>query len=101
MRESKIQSDILHMVRHDWKWYAHKNDPDASVSKGWPDLTVFIPGGRTVFIETKKPGEKPSRTQRFVTESLIAQGFPVYVIDNLGHAVRVLRKEYESLCPKT
>jgi len=100
MRESKIQSEILRMVRHDWKWQAHKNDPSESIPKGWPDLSVYIPGGRLVLIETKKPGEGLSNVQRHVVETLINNGFPVYVCDNIGHATRVLRKEYESVCLK-
>lgn len=98
MAESDIQARILKIVRDSFKWMAHKNKvgADGAVT-GWPDLIVCIPGGKTVFLEVKRPGEVQSHTQRWVTQRLIEDGFSVYIVDNVGHAVRVLRKEYDNI----
>lgn len=93
--ESDIQSDILSTLKK-WKWWAHKNRPGTDgCPRGWPDLTVYLPTGRVVLLEVKRPGESQSPIQRYVMSQLIQARFPVYVVDNHGHAVRVLKKEYE------
>lgn len=45
---------------------------------GVPDRIVLIPGGVVVFVETKRPGEKPRRRQLFVHALLRKMGFRVY-----------------------
>lgn len=98
MAESDIQARIIDIVRNSFKWMAHKNKVGADGAlKGWPDLTICVPGGTVVFMEVKKPGEVQTHTQRWVTQRLIDDGFKVYIVDNVGHAVRVLRKEYDKL----
>lgn len=98
MAESDIQAAIVKTVRHTFKWFVHKNKVASDgAPTGWPDLSVYIPGGQVVLIEVKKPGEVMNNTQRFVVDQLIKAGFPVYCVDNHGHAIRVLRKEYEKI----
>ena len=48
---------------------------------GVPDRIILAPGGRTVFVELKAPGEKPSPVQFHVHARLRELGFPVYVVD--------------------
>ena len=44
---------------------------------GVPDQIILLPGGRVVFAEVKKPGEKPRQTQLFMHERLRRIGFIV------------------------
>ena len=44
---------------------------------GVPDRIILLPGGRAVFVETKRPGEHPRQTQLFMHERLRRMGFAV------------------------
>ncbi len=50
--------------------------------RGFPDRTVFFPGGAVRFVELKRPGEKPTKLQSDCHEWLRGLGFEVFVIDN-------------------
>lgn len=49
---------------------------------GVPDRLVCFPGARTVFVEMKAPGKKPTPLQERQHEVLKGLGFPVWVIDS-------------------
>lgn len=93
--ESDIQSEIIEAIKS-WGWRYTKNDPSAAgIPRGWPDLTVYGPDMTIVFIETKRPSQELKAIQDYWRRVLRRFGFPVYRIDNLGHAVRILRREHE------
>lgn len=61
-------------------WLVH---PKAAIgTKGWPDRTFSKPG-RTIFVEFKAPGKKPTKLQAHTHEKLREQGYEVYVIDSV------------------
>ena len=45
---------------------------------GVPDRILLLPGGRVVFVETKKPGKTERRRQELVQAQIRALGFTVY-----------------------
>jgi len=47
-----------------------------------PDRMVLLPGGKLFFVETKRPGEKPTDPQAREHERLRALGQTVYVMDS-------------------
>lgn len=47
---------------------------------GVPDRIVLCPGGRTVFIELKRPGGKPRLLQMYAIHRLRELGFPCFVV---------------------
>lgn len=53
---------------------------------GWPDLQFFWPVCRAMFMEIKRPGEKPEPHQHAIHARLRAQGWIVVVVDNLDDA---------------
>lgn len=57
---------------------------------GYPDREL-IRGGRTIRIEFKRPGEKPTLQQVKRHEEIRAHGGEVFVVDNLKDAMEVLR----------
>ena len=59
-------------------------------SRGFPDRTVFHPWGKTFFIEVKRPGGKVSIHQKQWNDALKADGFEVFVIDNLERAKQII-----------
>lgn len=49
---------------------------------GLPDRLILLPGAKLYFVETKTPGDKPSKIQKVIHGKLNKLGFPVYIIDN-------------------
>jgi len=56
-----------------------------------PDLIVLVPGGRTVFFEFKREGEKPRPGQLKRHEELRELGFTVFVSYTAEEAFQQLR----------
>lgn len=54
---------------------------DGTSADGLPDRALYMPGGLTVFVETKSTGDKPSPLQRYWHNKLKRLGYKVYVID--------------------
>ncbi|MEK4142112.1 VRR-NUC domain-containing protein [Paenibacillus sp. FSL L8-0696] len=50
---------------------------------GVPDRIIALPGGLTVYVELKKPGEQPRPLQLKRHQELRERGHLVYVIDTL------------------
>lgn len=59
---------------------------------GMPDRMVLLPGGRMVFAELKRKGEKPRPIQVRRHEELRRLGFRVYVIDDADAIGEVLHE---------
>lgn len=49
---------------------------------GIPDRLVMLPEGRVIFVELKRPGEKPRKIQESRMKQLKKLGFRTYVIDS-------------------
>lgn len=62
--------------------------------KGWPDLMVLAPPRFTMFIEVKRPGEGCTELQAKRQRELLADGFPVHVVDNAADAVWIFQEEW-------
>lgn len=80
MLESKVEAYLVRRVKKLGglcpKWVS----PGFS---GVPDRIVFLPGGRIIFVETKKPGEDARKLQKKVHEKLQKLGCDVRVIDTI------------------
>lgn len=49
---------------------------------GYPDRVVLLPGGKTIWIELKSKGKKPTKLQEIRIASLKLLGHQVFVIDS-------------------
>ncbi len=49
---------------------------------GLPDRLVLLPGGKFYFVETKTPGDGPSKIQIQIHKKLYKLGFNVYIVDS-------------------
>lgn len=79
MLESKIEKKFVEAVTNAGGW-ALKFVP--IYCAGMPDRLVLWPGGRTVWVELKAPGQKLRRIQEHRKQELNAKGFKVYCIDS-------------------
>lgn len=90
MRESAIETKVCAYAKLKG-WIV---GPKAGAhSRGWPDR-MFLKKGKTVFIEFKAPGEKPSPLQAHRIEKLTDAGFKAFVIDNVEEGIGVFNREY-------
>lgn len=76
MREAYLERKLAEAVRKDgglcWKFVSPQN-------AGVPDR-ICIKNGRTVFVEVKRPGEKPRPLQLVMHRRLVQQNMTVCVI---------------------
>lgn len=100
MRESTIEAYLRDRVRalggKAYKFVSPGND-------GVPDRLVCLPGSRVVFVETKRPGEKPTKLQRSRHRELRRMGQIVFgCVDSKPKVDRVvlLARGLETPSPK-
>lgn len=65
----------------------------SSIADGYPDRLVLLPGGRTIWVEVKRTGEKPRRLQTVRMEELNALGQHVHWVDGIN-GVDMLMQQY-------
>ncbi len=79
--------------------WAKKNDFLApkmkSVEAGWPDRLFISPSGATIFIEFKRPGQKPDKLQEYRLNELQRRGVPATWVDNYDEAISILKTALE------
>lgn len=63
--------------------------------KGVPDRICIFPGGKVVFTELKRPGEKPNRMQRAVQKRLKSLKANVDVVDSMEAADAFIARWWE------
>lgn len=54
-----------------------RNHKGAGASSGWPDLKLYIDGGRVWLVEMKQKGKKPTALQMLRIETLRGLGYDV------------------------
>jgi hypothetical protein len=80
MRESKIERDAVNLV---WEHLGIVGSKLVTPGDtGYPDRIFWIPGGRPLLIEFKRPGEEPKPKQEYIHAQLKKLGYQVEVHDN-------------------
>lgn len=109
MTEAKLQSDLIIWFWNEFKefrglLYHNYNNPRNAINgaqlialgliKGNPDLTLAIPRGGygALYIELKKPGEKPRKDQVKQMDRLTGAGNCVEWADNVEDAKAIILK---------
>jgi len=73
--ENKLKTEIDKLGGKAYKFISGEN--------GVPDRLVLLPGGKAIFVELKRPGEKPRKLQLLNHKRLRTLGFDVRVIDSI------------------
>ena len=64
---------------------------DAS-KRGWPDLTVILPGGTVLFLEVKTPTGRVSKIQAYMHNQLREVGANVYVVSSPEQVTAIIER---------
>lgn len=80
------------MVRHARKLGILTIKLQGQGNKGMPDRLFLCPNGRILFIEFKKPGQKPTPLQEIQHDLLRRYGFTVRVCDNAAAALGAIQE---------
>ena len=86
--ESSLVSQILRTLNALPGCYAYKNHGGPMVTAGLPDI-VCVHRGRTVFLEVKLPGRKPTPIQIHRIAQLRAAGAAAEVVHSVEEALKV------------
>jgi Holliday junction resolvase len=83
MRESEIETKVCNHAKYlGWLCYKWVSPANRSV----PDR-IFFKNGKTIIIEFKAEGKKPTKLQQKTINKLQYQNIPTYVIDNIGEGI--------------
>ncbi|WP_315168698.1 VRR-NUC domain-containing protein [Metaclostridioides mangenotii] len=74
--ENKLKTEIDKLGGKAYKFISGEN--------GVPDRLVLLPGGKAIFVELKRLGEKPRKLQLLNHKRLKSLGFDVRVIDSIN-----------------
>lgn len=86
MLESKIEKDsVKEAKKHGWLSFKVLSQ----LNKGLPDR-AFLKGGKTVYIEFKQPGKKPTKLQAKVHSSFLEHGVKVYISTSVSETMEIL-----------
>ena len=81
MLEKKVEQLVCDYAKSKgWLVYKFTSPARAAV----PDRLLIAPGGRVIFCEFKREGQKPTAPQSREHERLRAQGVAVYVVDDVA-----------------
>ena len=88
MKESSVESKVVAYAER--RGILHLK-LSVKFRRGWPDHLFCIPGGKPVFIEFKRPGERPTKLQMFVMDKLEKVGYNVYWTSGAEEAIDYLK----------
>ena len=90
MLESKIERDACRKIYQMFGITSVKFTPTKST--GYPDRIFWVPGGKPLFIEFKRPGEDLRPKQKHIAKELRKLGYNVVACDSVFGAVANVHK---------
>lgn len=83
--EKKLRCEVERLGGKVPKWISPGN-------RGVPDRLVILPGGRTIYVETKAPGKPLEPLQEKWAKTLKKLGHKVYKIDSIEDVDRFIQE---------
>lgn len=80
-----------------WKYIHSRTDKRTRNEEGVPDFIIALPLARTLYVEAKRPGEKPSLAQRNWHAEMAKLGHAVFIVHNFPEflaAVETARTQF-------
>jgi hypothetical protein len=97
MTEKQLQDQCIEYLKYNNIAYYHSGFRGlhkygySKNTKGYPDLFIFMPGGKTIFVELKQPKKKASIEQVEKIMELSNLGFKCFVIDSFEKFVEAIK----------
>ena len=95
--EKDLHAEIMLYCDRQWpRWlYIHaRTDKRTTNAPGVPDLPIFLPGGRVLLIEVKRPGQKVSPTQLAWHAEAAKLGHEVHIVHSMDEFKLCLLKTF-------
>lgn len=95
--EKYLHRDIMDYCDSQWpRWkYIHSRmDKSSRNAIGTPDFVIALPGRVTIYVEAKRPGEKPTLEQRNFIAELLKLGQLVYVVHDMREFVDAVENAF-------
>lgn len=92
--EIPLHNRIIEYCNLQWpKWkYIHANPTTRStIQEGCQDFTVFLPGGRTICIECKAKGGKPTKEQQIWAKEMEMLGHTVHLVFSFDQFLNLVK----------
>src|SRR5579884_1275692 len=93
-RESVLHARIMEYCDSQWpRWkFIHaRMDERSTIAVGAPDFTIFIPGGKTLCIECKRKGQKPTVQQSAWRMEMNRIGHDIKLITSMDEFMDVVK----------
>lgn len=98
--EAEMHQELAEYLRLRGWWFAHSRmDRRTTTAKGVPDFIVAIPGGRTVFVELKRKGGKPTQEQIQTHAHLVKLGHWSLMTDDMIEVIEWLLRAAHLIAP--
>lgn len=94
MLESEVEKNLCKRVKKELHGRAFKFVSPGQ--NGVPDRIILLPMGRIYFVETKAPGKKLRKLQKWVRDMIQELGFVVLRIDTLEKVEMFIRQVNEN-----
>lgn len=93
-----LESDLENkVVAWAWKTYGILGSKLKILGEtGFPDRVFWVPGGKPLLIEFKRPGEEPKVDQQRVHKMLLPLGYHLEVHDDYGTAIEAITRAVEA-----
>lgn len=89
--ESGYQTKTVNYARR-LGYMAKRNYMGPGCEVGWPDVEIFMPSGRVLFIEFKAPGAEPKKIQAYRAKVLRDMGYRVVTAYSFEEAKEAIDK---------
>ena len=89
-RESPIETWVVAQARANGIESIKLQAPYGRGETSYPDRQFFVPGGRPLLIEFKRPGDDPDPKQEYIHGLLRTLGYDVQVHDNRETALEAI-----------
>jgi len=89
--ERKLHDQIEALARENGWLYVHSRmDCPSTIQVGFPDFALFLPGSKTIFLECKRPGGKPTTAQLAKLAHARKLGFVAEIVTSMEEVMRAI-----------
>lgn len=93
--ERDLHDEIIALCRSKGWFYVHSRmDRKSTTGVGVPDFCIALPNGKTVWLECKRKGGKPTTAQNAALAQLQRLGHAAYVVEDMYQVTVMLSLQF-------